>query len=215
MTLLLCCFDLPGFSVIECVAVGDDSRRVTVMQFAEQHGCPRCGVVIGGKPYDVRESAFKDLPFGEHKLIVVWRKRRDRCPEPACAQWVFTERSSEIVARRRSSERLRRKLSEADGECRAYARVAAEYGVSWWLVNDIAARAAAALPVQPPPVRMLGIDETRTRTPRWVQDSQTDKWRREDPWMTSLTDLDTSRAGLVEYLEHHAAALRPYLERSA
>ena len=42
----------------------------------------------------------------------------------------------------------------------AYPRVAAEYEVSWWLANDVAARAATALPVEPLPVRRLGIDET-------------------------------------------------------
>jgi len=70
--------------------------------------------------------------------------------------------------------------------------VAAEYGVSWWLVNDVASRAAAALPVEPPPVRWLGIDETRTRRPRWHQGAVTGSWWREEPWMTSLTNLGTA-----------------------
>jgi transposase len=185
-------FDLPGFAVIECVEIDDDRRRVVIMQTASEHGCPECGVVVGGKPYDVRESVVKDLPFGERRLVVAWRKRRYRCPESACARKVFVERSEQIAFRRRSTERLRRKLATADRECRAYARVASEYGVSWWLVNDVAVRAAAALPLEPAPVRWLGIDETRTRTPRWVQDTETGRWRREDPWMTSLTNLDTA-----------------------
>jgi transposase len=118
---------------------------------------------------DVRDSRVKDLPFGERPLIVFWRKCRYRCPEPLGSQRYFVERSEQIKPRRRSTERLRRKLAQADAECRAYSRVAAEYGVSWWLVNNVAVRAAAALPVEPPPVRWLGIDETRTRRPRWVQ----------------------------------------------
>lgn len=179
--------------MIECVELEDgDSRRVVIMQDALEHGCPRCGVVVGGRPYDVRESRIKDLPFAERALVVIWRKRRYRCPEPSCLQKLFVERSGEILPRRRSSERLRRALARADGECRAYCRVAAEYGVSWWLVNDVAVRAAAQLPVQPPAVRWLGIDETRTRRPRWRQDPDTGGWRREEPWMTSLTNLDTS-----------------------
>ena len=190
-------FDLPGFAVVECVELGDDRRRVVIMQVAGEHGCPRCGVVVGGKPYDVRESRVKDLPFGERPLTVIWRKRRYRCPEPACEQRIFVERSSEIAPGRRSSERLRRALARADAECRAYARVAAEYGVSWWLVNDVAVRAAAVLPVEPPPARWLGIDETRTRRPRWRQDPDTGAWRREDPWMTSLTNLDPNSARVI------------------
>lgn len=185
-------FDLPGFVVIECVELDDGARRVLIMQVAVEHGCPRCGVLVGGKPYDVRESRIKDLPFGERPLVVIWRKRRYRCLEPSCRQKLFVERSSEIRPGRRSSQRLRRVLARADGQCRAYSQVAVEYGVSWWLVNDVAARAAAALPVEPPPVRWLGIDETRTRRPRWHRDPVTGSWWREEPWMTSLTNLDTS-----------------------
>jgi transposase len=160
------------------------------MQVAEEHGCPRCGVMVSGKPYDVRESRIKDLPFGERRLVVIWRKRRYRCPRRDCQQRLFVERSSEIRPGRRSSERLRRALARADAQTRAYSRIAAEYGVSWWLVNDVAARAHAELPVEPPPVRQLGIDETRTRRVRWHYDAVTGRWRRPEPWMTSLTNLD-------------------------
>lgn len=48
------------------------------MQAAKEHGCPRCGVLVGGKPYDVRESRIKDLPVGHRPPLVVWRKRRYR-----------------------------------------------------------------------------------------------------------------------------------------
>jgi transposase len=183
-------FDLPGFAVIECVELDDGGRRVVIMQALNEHGCPRCGVVVGGDPYDVRESRIKDLPFGERPLVVIWRKRRYRCPEPVCAQKFFVERSDVIRSRRRSTERLRRALARADAECRAYSRVAAEYRVSWWLVNDVATRAAAELPAEPPPVTRLGIDETRTRKVRWRYDEDRGSWRREEPWMTSLTNLD-------------------------
>ncbi len=161
--------------MIECVELDDDARRVVIMQAAAEHGCPRCGVVVGGRPYDVRESRVTDLPFGERALVVVWRKRRYRCQVSSCRQKLFVERSDQIRPRRRSSERLRRKLAEADGEARACSRVAAEYRVSWW----------------------LGIDETRTRRPRWYQDPDTGRWVRQEPWMTSLTDLDLASARVI------------------
>ena len=177
---------------MECTALDDDhgTRRVVVMQVHDEHGCPRCGTIVAGRPYDVRESVVRDLPFGEHPLVVVWRKRRYRCPQEWCEQRVFVERSDEIVGRRRSTQRLRRKLAQADAEFRPYRRVAAEYRVSWWLVNRVAVEAAAALPVEPPPITMLGIDETRTRRVRWYRDEDTGAWRREEPWMTSLVNLD-------------------------
>jgi len=185
-------FDLPGFVVIECVELSDDVREVLIMQVEDVHRCPRCGVIARNPPFDTRTCRVKDLPFGERLLQVVWRKRRYRCVEGVCAQKVFVERSDQIRPGRRSTERLRRVLARADAETRAYSRVAAEYGVSWWLVNDVAARAAARLPTEPAVVRWLGIDETRTRRVRWHCDPDTGRWGRDEPWMTSLTNLDTT-----------------------
>ncbi|MGI8652394.1 MAG: transposase family protein [Geodermatophilaceae bacterium] len=56
------------------------------MQIAGEHDCPRCGVIVGGKPYDVRCSRVKDLPVGHRPVQVIWRKRRYRCAERRCAQ---------------------------------------------------------------------------------------------------------------------------------
>ena len=86
-------FDLPGFRVVACTRTPLGVRQVVVMQVADEHPYPRCGVLAGGRPYDVREMAVKDLPIGDRPLQVVWRKRRYRCRERACPQRVFTERS--------------------------------------------------------------------------------------------------------------------------
>ena len=40
---------------------------------------------------------------------------------------------------------------------------------------------------------MLGIDETRARTVRWVLADA--GWRRTDPWLTSFVDADPTRQG--------------------
>lgn len=141
---------------------------------------------------------MKDLPFGERALVVIWRKRCYRCLEPTCRRRFSVERSSEIVTRRGSTERLRRKLAQADGECRAYARVVAEDGASRWLVNDVVARTASVgSQFEPPPVSWLGIDETRTRRPRRHLDPDTASGRWQVPWMASLTDLDTTRTRVI------------------
>ena len=47
--------DLPGFRVVSCEQVAPDARRVVVMQTADEHACPQCGVLVGGRPFDVRE----------------------------------------------------------------------------------------------------------------------------------------------------------------
>jgi zinc-finger of transposase IS204/IS1001/IS1096/IS1165 len=168
-----------------------------VMQAADEHGCPRCGVVVGGKPYDVRESRIKDLPCGHRPLLVVWRKRRYRCPERRCPQRVFTERSAQVLPRCRLTARLGGRLEQAASRsARALSDVAAEYDVSWWSVHQALVVAAAVGRAEVPtaPVRMLGLDETRARSLRWTW-ADGEGWRLSNPWMTSFVDLDLGRPG--------------------
>jgi len=72
--------------------------------------------------------------------------------------------------------------------------VAGEYGVSWWSVHRSLAVAAAERTAEVPPVRWLGLDETRARSVRWLFD-ELQGWRLSNPWMTSFVDLDTGRPG--------------------
>jgi len=202
-------YDLPGFRVVSCQETmsgpekgsADPTRRLVVMQVADEHGCPRCGVLVGGKPYDVRESRIKDLPVGHRPPQVVWRKRRYRCGESVCAQQVFTERSVQVPPRHRLTGRLRDRLQRAASRsARALSDVAGEYRVSWWSVQRAlvveAARLTARRAGSPPSlVRMLGLDETRARSVRWVFDDDEQRWRLSNPWMTSFVDLDLGRPG--------------------
>jgi transposase len=189
-------FDLPGFRVVSCEEVDTGVRRVVVTQTADEHACPRCGVLVNGKPYDLRESRVKDLPMGHRRLEVIWRKRRYRCWEQRCPQRVFTERSAQVPPRCRLTARLRTRLEQAASQsARAISDVAAEYEVSWWSVHQalvVAAVGRAQLPL--PPVRMLGLDETRARSARWSW-ADGDGWRPSNPWMTSFVDLDLGRPG--------------------
>src|SRR5512142_3156662 len=45
-----------------------------------------------------------------------------------------------------------------------------------------------------PEVRMLGLDETRARSMRWVWEHEAG-WRLSNPWIISLVDLDLGRPG--------------------
>jgi hypothetical protein len=158
-------------------------------------GGPRCEVLAGGKPYDVREMRVKDVPMGHRPLEVVWRKRRYRCGEPACPQRVFTERSVQIPLRRRLTLGLRARLEDtASRSAWAMYDVARDYGMSWWSVHCALVDKALTLTDSPLElVRMLGLDETRARSLRWVWED--DGWRLSNPWMTSFVDLDS--AGLA------------------
>lgn len=188
-------FHLPGFAVVSVALTALGVRQAVIMQVACEHACPRCGVLAAGMPYDVRLMRVKDLPFGHRPLEVVWRKRRYRCAERSCAQRVFTERSTQIPPRRRLTARLRERLEQAASRSgRAVSDVAREYGVSWWSVHRaLVERAVRLTDDELAPVRMLGLDETRARSMRWVFD--TDRWRLSNPWMTSFVDLDLGRPG--------------------
>jgi transposase len=188
-------FDLPGFRVIGCVEDPESGGRViTVMGVADVHGCPDCAV-IAGDPYDYRDRVIKDLPFGQRPLMLVWHQRRFACDEDQCQRKIFSETSVQIPVRHRLTQRLRCKLeASASGSCRAVSDVAREYRVSWATVHDAIVRKAMTLLPQPAPTTMIGIDETRARSVRWLCDDES-KWTRTDPWMTSFVDLDLSHAG--------------------
>ncbi|WOC62696.1 transposase [Paenarthrobacter sp. AT5] len=47
--------------------------------------------------------------------------------------------------------------------------------------------------------RMLGIDEHRYRSVRFFRDPATKAWKRYEPWMTTIVDLDTGQVlGIVD-----------------
>ncbi len=208
-------FDLPGFGVVECREDEHGLRQVVVMGVATEHGCPACGV-LADRPYDVRDSAIKDLPFGQRPLTVIWRKRRYLCGESACARRVFTETSEQVPPRHRLTGRLRGKLEAAASvSARSCADVAREYGVSDWSVHKSLLDKAIGLLGEPHPVRRLGLDETRTRSVRWILAEA--GWRRSDPWMTSFVDLDPGRPGGLLGLTpgRSGAAVEAWLDRQS
>jgi len=73
--------------------------------------------------------------------------------------------------------------------------VAGEYRVSWRTVHKAFIVASADWLPLPAPTRVMGIDETRARTVRWIL--QDVGWRRTDPWMTSFVNADTTGPGLL------------------
>ena len=80
---------------------------------------------------------------------------------------------------------------------RAVSEVANDHGIARWTVHRILVKAAADVLGQAAPTTMIGIDETRARSVRWIQEGaeKTVTWRRSDPWMTSIVDLDRGHPG--------------------
>ena len=92
-------------------------------------------------------------------------------------------------ARSRLTTRLRAELGYAIAEQgRVVSETAAHYGASWPVVHaafveHVRVPLAAALP----PVKVLGIDETRRGKPIWARDPDTNRWVLAcDRWHTGL-----------------------------
>jgi transposase len=186
-------FALPGFRVLNVTLDPDGGRLVLVESSAKEGGCPSCGV-MSSRVKDRPVCRLKDLPHGSVPLRLWVCKRRFMCTEQLCSRRSFTEVSDQIPARSRLTSRLRSKVSAAvTATNRAMSEVAKDYGVAWWTVHRILVDTAVQALGQAAPTSMIGIDETRARSVRWFYKET--GWRRSDPWMTSIVDLDPSHPG--------------------
>jgi transposase len=192
-------FGLDDHRVLDVVRVAGRVVRVVIETLEREGACPACGV-LSSRVKDRPLVRLRDLPASGQRVELWCRRRRLACREPACPRLSFTQVSVQVPARARLTARLREQLAQAiAGSNRAVAEVAAEHGVSWHTAHRALIAAAARWLPEPTPTRVLGIDETRTRTVRWIlEDVGAHRvWRRSDPWMTSFVDADPTRAGLL------------------
>ena len=192
-------FNLPEYRVLSASVSALGLRRVVVESTGVVPGCPACGVV-SGRVKDTRHQRLRDIPVAG-AAVVLWRKRRFFCDEPACPRGSFTEATDEVPRRARSTSRLLGALVDAVIRSgRAAAEAATAHGVSWWLVQKALGAAAATLPdVDVLAPKRLGIDEHRYRSVRWFRQDESSPWQRIEPWMTTIVDLDTGRVlGVVD-----------------
>src|SRR5215217_1215811 len=192
-------FGLDDHRVLDVVRVGDRVVRVVIETIEREGACPACGV-LSSRVKDRPLVRLRDLPASGQRVQLWCRRRRLACREAACPRLSFTQVSAQVPARARVTARLRARLAAAiAGSNRAVADVAAEHGVSWHTAHKALVAAAARWLPEPAPTRVLGIDETRARTVRWIlEEVGADRvWRRSDPWMTSFVDADPTRAGVL------------------
>ena len=183
-------FGLDEFTVVDVVRVADELVQVVVETANAESACPDCGR-RSGRVKDRPRVRIKDLPASGQRVRLWWRKRRLLCLDRECPRVSFTEATTAIPPRSRLTVRLREQLATAiAGSNRAVAEVAAAHGVSWHTAHDALVAAAARWLPEPPPTRVLGIDETRARRVRWLLEPA--GWRRADPWLTSFVDADTT-----------------------
>jgi transposase len=184
--------DIDGL-VVDRVVRNDAGRRVVHCSTDPQLAgwCPECGEQ-SKSPKAWVTTRPRDVRLGEDKPILLWRKRKWRCQVDGCERKVFTECLPEqIPARARITTRARRLAAEAIGDhTRPVSGVAAEFGMDWRVAHDaFVAHAAQVLPEQPPPVTVLGVDETRRGKAHYETDPTTGAKTWVDRFDTGLVDL--------------------------
>src|SRR5215213_5450585 len=170
-----------------------DVVRVVIETIDREGACPACGV-LSARVKDRPLVRLRDLPASGQRVELWCRRRRLACREPNCPRLSFTQVSAQVPARARLTARLRQALAAAiAGSNRAVADVAGEHEVSWHTAHTALVAAAARWLPAPTPTRVLGIDETRARSVRWILEPA--GWRRSDPWLTSFVDAEPTRSG--------------------
>lgn len=190
-------FNLPDYDVIDAVELPEGRRRIEV-ESLEPAGCPECGVVAE-RVHSRRRQRVRDVPVAG-AVELVWVKRRWFCDEVLCARGTFAEATEQVPRRARSTGRLRAALVAAVIDSgRAASETARAHSVSWWLVQAALLAAAVLLPdVDTMPVRRLGVDEHRYRSVRFFREPS-GAWRRFEPWMSTIVDIDTGQVlGVVD-----------------
>ena len=192
-----------GVRIVQLVTDDPDAAR-----------CPGCRVVsTSGKDWVLTRP--HDLPCGGGQVAVQWRKRRWRCRTEVCPRASFTEQVAQVPAGMRTTTRLRTALAVAVEDGRDQSEVAAAHGVSWPTVQRAVVGHGTVELVEPEPVAVLGMDETRFGRPRWLPDGSYDdgriRWKRTDPWETGFVDITGEQALLGQVDGRTSAAVQAWL----
>ena len=201
--------DLDGLAV-EWVELDAFGGRVVHVVTADEcaSACPSCGVLSSSLKGRVCTRP-RDIPYGTTRLRLIWHKRRWRCNERGCRRSSFTESLPAVRARSRLTTRLRAELGAAVAvQQRCVSEAAAHYGASWPVVHAAFVehvRIPLAAPL--PPVKVLGIDETRRGKPIWALDPDTKRWVLMcDRWHTGFVDA-AGTGGLLAQVEGRSSAV--------
>jgi hypothetical protein len=196
---------LPDIGVVGIEDQPGQPLRVHVETTDEVVGCAGCGTRAWVKERPA--VALVDLPAFGRPAVLVWRKRRWRCPEPACVVGTWTEFDPRIApARAAMTDRAGRWVTVQVGrEGRTVAEVARQLGCDWHTVMDAVIAYGTPLVEDPHrigPVTALGLDETLF--------ARTGKWRTQR-WCTSIVDVGRP----AQLLDSWRAAPRPVPRRGS
>lgn len=159
-------FNMPGVHVIDVAwrahgELGRDRLVLTVETGPSLVGCPGCGVIASGHGRRVRR--LHDIPAFGAPVELVWRSRRYRCQEQACALGGFSEEADLAAARAKLTSRAAWwAISCIQRDTASVAAVARRLGVDWhtlWEAIEPLLSDLADDPARLAGVVVLGVDE--------------------------------------------------------
>ena len=125
--------------------------------------CPGCGV--GAVGHGRSRTIVRDLPIAGVPTVLVFARRRLRCPEPLCEVRTWSEHVDQITPRASLTERAReRSASMVNIDGFSIAAAALEFGFGWHTANNAVADytdPAVDDPARLNGVRGIGVDEKR------------------------------------------------------
>jgi transposase len=209
---LLLGFD--GLLVDEVVLDEAGRRVVSCRTDPELAGwCPNCGE-RSTSPKEWVLTRPRDVRIGPDRPLLLWRRQKWRCRVESCERRVFTDcLPQEIPARARITTRARRAAAVSIGDhCRPVSSVAGELDMDWRIAHDaFVAYAEQVLPDTPPPVRVLGIDETRRGKGKYETDPVTGAKTWVDRFDTGLVDLSGTGGLFAQVNGRNSAAVIAWL----
>ncbi|MBU1492923.1 MAG: ISL3 family transposase [Actinobacteria bacterium] len=182
---------MPGF-VVGAQELVDGELWLYVETTAEVVGCWGCGTRAVGQGR--ARTAVRDLAVSGRPTVLMWSKRRWRCPDSDCATRTWSETTEAIAPRAVLTERARRRLAEmvnVDGD--SIAGAAAAFGVGWHTANQ--AVADHTDPHIEDPARLEGVEAIGVDEKRFLNATPD----RRTVYTTQIVDLDRHR--LLDVIE--------------
>ncbi|MBU1226627.1 MAG: ISL3 family transposase [Actinobacteria bacterium] len=182
---------MPGF-VVGAQELVDGELWLYVETTAEVVGCWGCGTRAVGQGR--ARTAVRDLAVSGRPTVLMWSKRRWRCPDSDCATRTWSETTEAIAPRAVLTERARRRLAEmvnVDGD--SIAGAAAAFGVGWHTANQ--AVADHTDPHIEDPARLEGVEAIEVDEKRFLNATPD----RRTVYTTQIVDLDRHR--LLDVIE--------------
>jgi transposase len=176
---------MPGFAVGAQLEV-DGELWLLVETTVGVAGCPGCGTRAVG--HGRRQVRVRDLPMAGRPVVLVWAKRKWRCPDPDCAVKTWSETTEAIGARAALTERARAEMCRRVGEDEdSVAEVARAFGVGWH--TAMTAVRDHGRPLVEDPERLDGVDALGLDETRFLAATPT----RRTAYVTGFVDLDRAR----------------------